>query len=83
MDSPNSWANILLQEEKKKNQATWVREEVAPGAQGGDQGEIGRMEEQGRGYMSRVLGLSPDSVCLGCYNQLTVSGVWNEGEAVT
>lgn len=29
MDSPNSWANILLQEEKK-NQARWVREEVAP-----------------------------------------------------
>ena len=41
------------------------------------------MEEQGKGYMSRVLGLSPDSVCLGCYNQLSVSGVWNEGEAVT
>lgn len=33
--------------------------------------------------MSWVLGLSPDSVCLGCYNQLSVSGVWNEGEAVT
>ena len=37
MDSPNSWANILLQEEKK-NQARWVREEVAPWGPGWESG---------------------------------------------
>lgn len=61
MDRPNSWDNILLQEEKKKkNQATWVREEVAPWGPGWGSGRNHRMEEQRRGYMSRVLGLSPD-----------------------
>lgn len=34
------------------------------------------LHEQSSGVKSRL-------VCLGCYNQLSVSGVWNEGEAVT
>lgn len=34
------------------------------------------LHEHSSGVKSRLL-------CLGCYNQLSVSGVWNEGEAVT
>lgn len=80
MDRPKGWDNILLQEGKKSHVGKRGSGPLGPRVRIREKSEDAGTEE---GLLSRVLGLSPNSVCLGCYNQLSVSGVWNEGEAVT